>query len=84
MKPAMTFAATVTILATVSACGQPEPLNTVSDYCLSAKRLSAEPHPEGPQADDPGNQFDTEQTFNEVLEHNEVYDRLCPALEKRT
>ena len=29
--------------------------------------------------DDPGNLFDTEQTFAEVVEHNSVYDRLCAA-----
>jgi hypothetical protein len=48
----------------------------VSD-CVSFKRISAEPHPIAPDADDPGNLFDTEQTFLEVLAHNEVYDRLC-------
>ena len=77
MKRVMTFAAIGIAAAMTSACGQPEPLRTVSDYCLNSKRISAEPHPEGPTADDPGNQFDTEQTFGEVLEHNEVYDRLC-------
>jgi hypothetical protein len=50
-----------------------------------AKRISAEPDPEElagaePAAEDEasGNQFDTLQTFNEVLAHNEVIDRLCP------
>lgn len=69
----------------VSACGQPEPPRTVSDFCAVAKRLSAEPDPADvaggePSAEDktPGNQFDTDQTFAEVLSHNEVYDRLCP------
>lgn len=80
MKRVMTFVLTGMIAATVSACGQPEPPRTVSDYCLNAKRISAEPHPEGPTADDPGNQFDTEQTFNEIMEHNEVRDRLCPPI----
>jgi hypothetical protein len=30
-----------------------------------------------PGMDDPGNRFDTDQTFGEIVEHNEVYDRLC-------
>jgi hypothetical protein len=47
----------------------------VSDFCLVDKRLSAEPAPVA--GDDPGNQWDTEQTFNEILAHNEVHDRLC-------
>lgn len=41
------------------------------------KRISAEPHPEGAGKDDPGNRYDTEQTFGEVLAHNQVFDRLC-------
>jgi hypothetical protein len=48
------------------------------------KRISAEPDPNElagvePAAEDEasGNQFDTPQTFNEVLAHNEVWDRLC-------
>jgi hypothetical protein len=66
------------MLFTVSACGQPEPPRTVSDFCLAAKRLSAEPAPIAGM-DDPGNLFDTEQTFAEVIEHNAVWDRLCSA-----
>jgi hypothetical protein len=27
--------------------------------------------------DDPGNLFDTDQTFAEIVEHNSVWDRLC-------
>lgn len=73
----MTFAATLTALAMLSACGQPERPRTVSDSCLAFKRLSAEPAPT-PGRDDPGNRFDTDQTFEEVLEHNAVFDRLCP------
>lgn len=41
-----------------------------------AQRISAEPAP-APGIDDPGNRFDTEQTFAEVLEHNAAVDRLC-------
>lgn len=44
---------------------------------MSFKRISAEPHPDGPNAPDPTNAYDSEQTFGEVLAHNEVYDRLC-------
>ena len=64
------------MLFTVSACGQPEPPRIASDFCLAAKRLTAEPAPMIGM-DDPGNRFDTEQTFAEVIEHNSVFDRLC-------
>lgn len=67
-----------------NACGQPERPRTVSDFCLNAKRISAEPDParvdQGePSAEDdaPGNQYDTEQTYSEVASHNAAYDRLC-------
>lgn len=68
-----------TVLAaifTLSACGQPEPLRIASDFCLAGKRLTAEPAPSA-GVDDPGNRFDTDQTFAEVVEHNAVWDRLC-------
>jgi hypothetical protein len=74
----------VAVCGFVSACGQPEPPRTVSNFCVVAKRISAEPDPNElagaePAAENevPGNQFDTLLTFNEVLAHNEVYDRLC-------
>lgn len=62
----------------VSACGQPEPPRTVSDFCLADKRISVEVEP-GAGAEDAavGNDFDTDVTVNEVLTHNEVHDRLC-------
>lgn len=63
-------------LVMLSACGQPEPPRTVSDFCLVDKRISVDPAPMKGM-DDPGNQYDSEPTFLEVLEHNEVHDRLC-------
>ncbi len=45
---------------------------------MTMKRIIAEPHPEGAGEDDLGNRYDTEQTFGEVLAHNEVFDRLWP------
>lgn len=66
----------VTGCAMTSACAQQERVRSVHDFCLLAKRLSAEPAPTA-GADDPGNQYDTDQTFSEVLAHNEVYDRTC-------
>jgi hypothetical protein len=62
---------------TISACGVQEHPRTVSDFCLNDRRLSYEPAPAA-GVDDPGNQYDTDQTGDEVLAHNEVYDRLCP------
>lgn len=63
--------------AMTSACGQPEPPRTVSDFCLNDRRLSVEPALVAGQ-DDPGNYLDSDTTVLEVLEHNEVHDRLCP------
>lgn len=45
-------------------------------YCLNAKRITVEPAPVL-GADDMGNQWDSEQTVQEVLEHNAVFGRLC-------
>ena len=66
--------------ATTSACGQHERPRTASDFCLADKRISAEPAP-ALNVDDPGNRFDTDATLGEILAHNEVHDRLCPALD---
>lgn len=62
--------------ATISACGQPERPRTASDFCLVDQRLTIEPAPAA-GVDDPGNRFDTDETVKQVLEHNEVHDRLC-------
>ena len=80
MKPAKSSKAkcalATALLFTISACGQPEPPRIAVDSCLTFKRLTAEPAPIIGM-DDPGNVFDTEQTFAEVIEHNAVFDRLC-------
>jgi len=60
----------------LSACGQPERPRTVSDFCLIAKRLTAEPAPSS-GLDDPGNRFDTDETFMQVLEHNAKLSVNC-------
>lgn len=73
LKSAILIAA----LGMISACARPERLQTVSDLCLNDRRISIDPAPAA-SAEDPGNRFDTDQTVNEVLEHNAVYDRLCP------
>lgn len=39
-------------------------------------RISAEPAPTAGM-DDPGNRFDTDETFTQVLEANAVHERLC-------
>lgn len=47
-------------------------------FCLNDRRISVEVEPINGEEDlTGGNQYDTEQTVNEVLAHNEVYDRLC-------
>lgn len=77
MRPVMKCAIPLAALLMTSACGQPERPRTVSDFCLAGKRISAEPAPAA-WADDPGNRYDTDETFGQVLEHNAAYDRLCP------
>lgn len=66
-------------VGTISACGQPEPLRTVTDtFCLNDRRVSVEVEPIVGEEDlTGGNQYDTEQTVMEVLAHNEVHDALC-------
>ena len=76
MRHATKCASLAALLLTTSACGQPERPRTVSDFCLAGKRISAEPAPAAGM-DDPGNRFDTDETFGQVLEHNAVMDRLC-------
>ena len=66
----------VAMLSTLSACGQPERPRSVSDFCLNDRRISAEPAPAA-GADDPGNQYDTDETFAEIIAHNAVRDKLC-------
>ncbi len=77
MRHALKFAGLAAVLAMTSACGQPETPKSASDFCLNERRISIAPAPE-PGQDDPGNTFDSEQTVQEVLEHNAVFDRLCP------
>ncbi len=78
MRRAMQSATLAILLATSSACARHAPPRTVSDLCLTAQRISAEPAPSA-GADDPGNHYDTDETLFQILEHNEVLDRLCPA-----
>ena len=78
MPRVMKFAMMAGLLAITSACGQPERPRTASDFCLNARRITAEPAP-APGADDPGNKFDTDETFLQVLESNAVISRLCPS-----
>lgn len=72
-RPAMLVIA----LAMTSACGQPERPRTASDFCLNSQRITIEPAPVAGM-DDPGNMFDSDETVNQVLGHNNVVDRLCP------
>jgi hypothetical protein len=60
----------------LTACGDQEPLRTVSNGCLVFKPLSYANAPLG-QTDDPGNRYDTPATIAEIDEHDAVYERLC-------
>lgn len=77
MLPVKRCAILLAALAMTSACGQPERPRTASDFCLNDRKLTIEPAPVL-GADDPGNQWDSEQTVTDVLEHNAVHERLCP------
>lgn len=77
MKPALKFAIPSLALVMTSACGQPERPKTVSDFCLNDRAITVAPAAAAGQ-DDPGNRFDSDETVNQVLEHNAVFDRLCP------
>jgi uncharacterized lipoprotein len=64
-------------LAMLSACGQRETLRSVPDFCLNSQRITVSVAPAA-GANDPGNQFDTDETTTQVFGHNAVVDRLCP------
>jgi hypothetical protein len=64
----------------LTACGEAEPLRTVSNGCLVFKPLSYANAPAG-QVDDPGNRYDTAETIALIDEHDAVYERLCPSSE---
>lgn len=77
MRYVKMFAAIGTLLM-MSACGQQEPLRTVSDFCLNSRVISFEPAPsEAAEDAQPGNQFDTDQTRDEIISQNAVYRSLC-------
>lgn len=59
-----------------SACGQRETLRTVSDFCLNDREVKYSVAAE-PGQDDPGNQFDSDETVKDLIEHNAVWRRLC-------
>lgn len=63
------------VSSTLSACAQRETLNSVNDFCLVDARISISVGEPG--QDDPGNQWDSDETVNEVLKHNEVHDKVC-------
>ena len=50
----------------------------MSDFCANDKRLTVEVEGvEGAEDVLLGNEFDTDPTVEQVLAHNEVFDRLC-------
>jgi hypothetical protein len=70
------FVMSAAVLLTMSACGQPETLRTVSDFCLNDREVRYSVAP-APGVDDAGNQFDTDETVRGLIEHNAVLRRLC-------
>lgn len=76
MKRAPMFAILAPALLMTSACGQRETLRTVSDLCLNDREVKYSVAAT-PGEDDPGNQFDTDETVKDLIEHNAVLRRLC-------
>ncbi len=60
----------------LNACGQPEPLRTVSDFCLNDKVVMFNAAPKLNE-NDPANFYDTDQTVEDLIAHNAVHRRLC-------
>ena len=61
-----------------SACARPEIVRTVSDFCLNDREVKFSVAP-APKADDPLNQYDSDDTVRDLIEHNAVRRRLCEA-----
>lgn len=76
MKRALPSTMLVLVLLTASACGQRETLRTVSDTCLTMKVVRFNPAPAA-GSDDPGNQYDTDETVKDLIEQNAVWRKLC-------
>ncbi|WP_283419249.1 hypothetical protein [Sphingopyxis sp. Geo48] len=76
MKRAPMFVMLVPVLLMSSACGQREAVRTVSDTCLTMKVVRYNPAP-APSADDPGNQYDTDETVKDLIEQNAAWRKLC-------
>ena len=76
MKRAALLPTLLAALALTSACSPRSTPRTVSDFCLNDREIKVSVAP-GAGVDDPGNQFDTDQTTAALLEHNAVRRRLC-------
>lgn len=76
MKRALLFATSGTALLMTSACARHETPRTVSDFCLNDREVKFSVAAT-PGQDDPGNQFDTDETVKDLIEHNAVLRRLC-------
>lgn len=59
-----------------SACFPLETPRTVSDFCLNDREVKFAVAPSS-GGDDPGNQYDTDETTADLIEHNAVLRRLC-------
>jgi hypothetical protein len=53
-----------------------EPPRTVSDFCLNDRQLSSNAAPAA-GIDDPGNQYDSDETLLGIYSHNAVHQDLC-------
>lgn len=63
-------------LVMMSACSPRETPRTVSDFCLIAQPIKFSVAPAA-GVDDPGNQYDTDETVAGLTEANGVWRRLC-------
>lgn len=76
MKRALLLTTLAPALLMTSACGQRETPRSVSDLCLNDREVKYGVAP-APGVDDPGNQYDTDQTVKDLIEHNAVWRKLC-------
>ena len=60
----------------LSACGQPETLKTVSDFCLIDQRIAFSVA-DMPEMNDPKNMLDTDETVKAIIKHNQTHDMVC-------
>lgn len=66
----------ILLCAMLPACATPAPPRIVDSSCINFRAISYAQLTKG-QADDPGNQADSDETVKEIDAHNAKWDALC-------